>query len=213
MPAEASEALAVPQPPRRRATYDDLLAVPDHLVAEILDGELHVSPRPAAPHAAAHTYLLGALVSTLGGGGSGPPADAAWWFLTEPELHFADDVLVPDIAGWRRARLPAIPDAAFMTLAPDWVCEVVSPSTARIDRAKKMPIYAREGVRHAWLVDPLARTLEVYRLDGASWLLVVTHAGDGAVRAEPFDAAELEMARWWVPESGAAAPEASASAP
>lgn len=203
MAPEAARAFVMTQPPGRRATYEDLLAVPDHLVAEILDGELHVSPRPALPHAAAQTVLLGTLFAAFGNGGQGAPPGGGWWFLTEPELHFGDDVLVPDIAGWRRARLPAIPNAAFLTLAPDWVCEVVSPSTARIDRAKKMRIYGREAVAHVWLVDPLARTLEVYRLDGATWTLVVTHAGDTLVRAEPFDAVELAMARWWLPEEGA----------
>jgi len=199
MAAEASEALAMSQPPRRRATYEDLLAVPDEQVAEILDGELHVTPRPAAPHAVAHTNLLIDLGAALRRS-EGDPPDGGWWFLTEPELHLGEDVVVPDAAAWRRARMPAVPNAPWFSLAPDWACEVISPSTARIVRAKKMRILAREGVRHFWIVDPLARTLEVYRLEGTAWLLVVTHSGDAAVRCEPFEAVELSLSRWWLPE-------------
>ncbi len=143
--------------------------------------------------------LLG---SDLVGGFDDPAGGAAapgrWWFLVAPELHFGADVLVPDLAGWRRERLPSIPNVAAMTLAPDWVCEVLSPSTARLDRARKMRVYAREGVAHLWLLDPIAHLLETYRLDGGHWVLAATHAGDDAIRAEPFDAIALTMRRWWL---------------
>ncbi len=146
---------------RRRATYDDLLAVPDHLVAEIIDGELYTSPRPAPPHAVASSAILSVLFDRFhGSSGSGAATPGGWWILIEPELHFGDDVLVPDVAGWRRARMPAVPDTAYFTTPPDWVCEVISPSSGRLDRVKKMPVYARAGVAHLWLVDPIARTLE-----------------------------------------------------
>jgi Uma2 family endonuclease len=128
----------------------------------------------------------------------GADAPGGWWFLVEPELHFGADVLVPDLAGWRRDRLPTIPNVAAMTLAPDWVCEVLSPRTARLDRARKMRVYAREGVGYLWLLDPIARLLEVYRLADEHWVLVATHAGDDAIRAEPFDALALTMRRWWL---------------
>jgi Uma2 family endonuclease len=108
------------------------------------------------------------------------------------------DVLVPDLAGWRRERMPRIPNAAYFELAPDWVCEVVSPGTAQLDRVGKMPIYARQRVGHAWLIDPLAHTLEVYRLDGGSWLVAQTLGGSEPVRAEPFDAIEIDLSRWWI---------------
>ena len=188
-------------PVRRLATYDDLLKVPDILVAEILDGELFASPRPASPHAQASSVLRGALdpfARRIGGlGGLG-----GWWILFEPELHFGADVLVPDLAGWRRERMPVLHNVAYFELAPDWVCEVVSPSTARVDRVRKVPIYARQGVGHLWLVDPLQQTLEVFRLEGRHWVLVSTHGGAEAVRAEPFEALELDMNRWWLePES------------
>jgi Uma2 family endonuclease len=181
-------------PVRKRATYDDLLQVPDNLVAEILDGELHTSPRPTAPHALATSVLGSELGPPFHRGRGGP---GGWWILDEPELHMGADVLVPDLAGWRRERLPAIPDAAFFTLAPDWACEVLSPSTERLDRVRKLPVYARESVKHVWLVNPTARTLEVLRLEGGRWVVAATHGGDDPVRAEPFDAIELDMGALW----------------
>ena len=124
-------------------------------------------------------------------------APGGWWILLEPELHFGEDVLVPDLAGWRRERMPAFPNVAAFELAPDWVCEVVSPSTARIDRGRKLGVYARENVPYLWFVDPLARTLEVFRLDAGRWVVVEVHEGARVLRAEPFDAVELDTARWW----------------
>jgi Uma2 family endonuclease len=117
--------------------------------------------------------------------------------LDEPELHFAEDILVPDLAGWRRERMPVVPQAAFISQAPDWVCEVISPSTEKVDRADKLPIYAREGVRHAWLVTPLARTIEVFGLDGARWVLVHTFAGNTKARIPPFDSVEIDLTLLW----------------
>jgi len=147
--------------PKRKATYDDVLAAPEHQVAEILDGELFLSPRPTARHATATSALGGDLSSAFHRPKGDPPRPGGWWIIDEPELHFGADVVVPDIAGWQRDRMRRIPDAAWLELAPDWLCETLSPSTARIDRTRKLAIYAREGVRHVWLVDPLARTLEV----------------------------------------------------
>ena len=185
--------------PRRRATYDDLVKVPDTMVAEIIDGDLIVSPRPATPHAFAGSLIGSDLIGSF----HGPPGSGArsggWWILFEPELHFEEDVLVPDLAGWRRERLPVLPNVAAMTQAPDWACEILSPSTGAIDRGRKMRLYAREGVDHLWLVDPLARTLEVYRLEGGRWIVASTHGGEDLVRAEPFAAVELALERWWLP--------------
>jgi Uma2 family endonuclease len=181
-------------PVRRAATYDDLLAVPDHLVAEILAGDLYTSPRPSPRHAVASSGLGADLGGPFDRGRGGP---GGWWILAEPELHLGDDVVVPDLAGWRRTRLPEMPAEAFFTLAPDWVCETLSPATERIDRGKKLAIYAREGVAHTWLVNPIAETLEAYRLERERWVLLVTHTGDVAARIEPFDAVELELWRLW----------------
>jgi Uma2 family endonuclease len=179
---------------RKPATYADLEALPPHVVGEIIAGELHVSPRPAAPHAWASSRLGGELMAPFDRGRGGP---GGWIILDEPELHLGEDVLVPDLAGWSKERMPQPPRTAAFTLAPDWVCEVLSPSTTAWDRASKLPVYAREGVRHVWLVDPELRTLEVFRLDGAHYTLVVTHAGKPHVRAEPFEAFELELAYLW----------------
>lgn len=183
-----------PQRTTRPATYEDLLKVPDHLVAEIVGGELHATPRPAPRHAAASSGLDGALHGPFDRGRGGP---GGWRILFEPELHLGPDILVPDLAGWRRERLPALPETAYFAIAPDWICEVVSPSTAAFDRVQKLAVYAREQVRHAWLVDPLAQTLEVLRLEGSRWLIVGTWAGTSSVRGEPFDALEWDLTLLW----------------
>lgn len=177
----------------KRATYEDVLSAPENLVAEILDGELFLSPRPAPRHLVASSRLGGALVP-FDDGQEGP---GGWWILDEPELHFGGDVVVPDLGGWRRERLPAIPDT-FFSLAPDWVCEVLSPSTERIDRGRKLRIYAEAGVAHTWLVNPVERTLEVLRLRDGAWTIVAVCSGSDTVRVEPFDAIELALGRLWV---------------
>jgi len=181
-------------PAKRRATYADLLEVPDHKVAEIVGGDLVVSPRPAIPHAKASSALGFVVGGPFGYGAGGP---GGWIILDEPELHLGKDVLVPDLAGWRRERMPVAPQAAYVTLAPDWLCEVISPSTEKLDRADKLPIYGQEGVAHVWLVNPLLRTLEVYRLDSSHWVLLHTFAGNNKVRAEPFDAVEIDLTLLW----------------
>ena len=172
--------------------------MPEHLVAEIVDGELWTSPRPAPRHALSHITLAGALLAPFGQGRGGP---GGWWILTEPEVHLGRDVLVPDLAGWRRNRMPRLPETAFFPLAPDWLCEIVSPSTAGLDRAKKLRIYASEGVQHVWIVDPLARMIEVLRLETEHWVIAATYAEGEKVRAEPFGDIELELALLW--EDGA----------
>ncbi len=117
--------------------------------------------------------------------------------MDEPELHLHGDVVVPDLAGWRRERLPSVPNSAAIELPPDWVCEVLSPSTQRLDRIRKLPIYARESVRHVWLIEPMQRTLELFRLENERWTLIGTFADDARVRAEPFDAIERELGALW----------------
>lgn len=183
--------------PRRKATYDDLCAVPEPLVAEIVDGELFTSPRPAIRHALTTSAIGGQLFDHFNRPPGDPDHPGGWWILDEPELHLGEDVLVPDVAGWRRSRMPTLPDVVGVVLAPDWVCEVISPSTGILDRRRKMPIYAREQVAYLWLVDPQARTLEIYRLDGGQWIAASTHAGPTRVHAAPFDAVDLDLARWW----------------
>jgi Uma2 family endonuclease len=179
---------------KSQASYQDLLEVPDHLVAEILDGDLFATPRPALRHARSSSALGVEIGGPYDQGRGGP---GGWWILDEPEIHFGNDVLVPDLAGWRRSRLPEIPDEPFLTLAPDWVCEVLSPATERIDRSRKLRIYAREGVPHAWLLNPTLRTLEVLRLEGSRWVVAATHDGDQIVRIEPFADVAIELTRLW----------------
>ena len=183
------------KPLKKGATYADLCAVPENLVAEILGGELYAFPRPALPHAHAAGRLFVKLSNPFQDGQNGP---GGWLFLNEPELHFGADVVVPDIAGWRRERMPVVPNAAYLTLAPDWLCEVLSPSTEAIDRRKKLAIYAREGVAHVWLLKPLLQTLEVLRLESRRWSLAPTHDADAKVRAEPFAAIELALRELWI---------------
>jgi Uma2 family endonuclease len=188
--------------PEREATYEELVALPPHLVGEILGGQLVASPRPASPHSAASAALVAELVGPFQRNRGGP---GGWWFFNEPELHLGKDVLVPDLAGWRRSRMPVRTNVPHFTLAPDWVCEVLSPSTARLDRTLKKQIYAREGVEYVWLVDPVLRTLEVLRLHGGQWLERGSWSGDARVRAEPFEAPELELEALWfseLPEPG-----------
>jgi Uma2 family endonuclease len=185
----------MPHPIRRSARYQDLLDLPDTLVGEIIDGELHTHPRPAPRHARAYSVLGGQIGNPYDFGGEGP---GGWWILDEPELHLGEDVLVPDLAGWRRERMPRLPESAWFELAPDWVCEILSPSTARTDRVLKMPIYAREGVAHLWLVDPDLQTLEVYALgDEGHWVLLDALEGDAPVRQRPFDAIEFPLTSLW----------------
>ena len=178
----------------RPATYEDLEALPDIVVAEILDGELYSSPRPAFRHVRASSSLGVRIGGPFDHGIGGP---GGWWVLDEPELHLGRDVVVPDLAGWRRSRLPYAPDTAFVSVPPDWICEVLSPSTATIDRAKKLRIYAREQVAHAWLIDPIVRTLEVLRLEHGRWTILGTHVGSEVVRAEPFTEIDLDLASLW----------------
>jgi Uma2 family endonuclease len=182
-------------PAKRRATYEDLRAIPENLVAEILDGAIVTHPRPGAPHANVASNLGGELYGPFRRGRGGP---GGWIILDEPELHLRGDVLVPDLAGWKRERMPAVPDASAFEVAPNWVCEVLSPATAAVDRTDKMAIYARERVDYVWLIDPVLRTLEVFHLlDGAKYEATAAWRGEVVVCAEPFEALSLELAALW----------------
>jgi Uma2 family endonuclease len=186
-----------------RATYQDLVALPDSVNGELIDGELFVTPRPAGRHTFASSNLGYDLIGPFQRGTNGP---GGWWIVDEPELHFGDDVLIPDLAGWRQARMAIYPTDAYVTLAPDWVCEVLSPSTAVLDRKLKLRVYARERVSHVWLIEPQLKTLEVLRLEQGRWVVVDTFSGVDRIRAEPFEAIELDLAPLWLPEVHAPAP-------
>ena len=193
----------------KRATYDDVLNAPEHKVAEILDGGLVLSPRPAPKHSAVASGLGMILGPPFHQGQGGP---GGWWILDEPELHIGQHVVVPDLAGWRRERMATLPEEAFFSVAPDWVCEVLSHSTERIDRGHKLRIYAEAGVAHLWLVKESARTLEVLRLKDGAWTIVGVCVDSDVVRVHPFEAIQLELARLWpdAPVHPAQAPEAKA---
>lgn len=182
------------QPQLKPACYQDIIDLPEHIVGEIIDGELYVQPRPAPRHARATSLLGGKLTGPYDEGYGGP---GGWWILDEPELHLGRNVLVPDLAGWRRERMPRLPDIAWFELAPDWACEVLSPGTARKDRAKKMPIYAKEGVGHLWLIDPEARTLEAYLNTEGRWLQLAVYQEADEVSAPPFDAISFSLSVLW----------------
>ena len=179
----------------RRATYQDVLEAPAHRVAEVLFGVLHTFPRPAPRHAVASSALGGELSGPFQRGRGGP---GGWVILDEPELHLGEDILVPDLSGWRRERMPEVPvDDAFFSLSPDWCCEVLSPSTQAIDRSDKMDVYLRERVRHVWHVEPIGQTLEVFEIGEGEWRRIASWRGDAKVRAKPFDAIELDLAVLW----------------
>ena len=177
-----------------RATYRDVLDAPPHRVAEIIEGTLHTHPRPAMPHALARSALGNDLGNPFQFGRGGP---GGWWIIDEPELHFGEAILVPDLAGWRRERMPDYPDAAYVTLAPDWACEVLSDSTRKVDLHGKRPVYAREGVAHLWLVDPTDRTLEAFELRDGQWVLIGSAKDDEPVSIAPFDAITFSLGDLW----------------
>ena len=188
----------VSNPARKSATYEDLRALPPDVVGQLIDGDLYAMPRPSTGHAAVTTTLGMDLGSPFQRGRGGP---GGWWFAFEPELHLGSDVLVPDLAAWRVERLRDRPATStpYFTVAPDWVCEVISRSTASLDRVKKKRIYGRERVAFYWLIDPVERTLEAFRLEGDVWVEVGTWEGEERVRVAPFDAVELELSALWSP--------------
>ncbi|HEY8580814.1 MAG TPA: Uma2 family endonuclease [Beijerinckiaceae bacterium] len=193
------------EPAAKHATYADLEAVPPHLVAELIHGSLVTHPRPSPRHGSAAINLSAEVVGAFERGRGGP---GGWVFMTEPELRFGQNILVPDIAGWRRERLPALPDTNWIETPPDWVCEILSPSTEVHDRGAKREIYAAAGVAHLWLLNPVAQQLEAFVLTAGKWLLAAVVTGAEEVAAPPFEAAPFSLGLLWPfdppnePESG-----------
>ena len=179
---------------RGTATYQDVLDAPPNMVAELIRGALHVHPRRASLHAYASSSLGDEIMSPFHKSRGGP---GGWWIVFEPELHLASDVLVPDLAGWRRERMPDFPDASWFDLAPDWACEVLSPGTRRIDLTDKRDIYRAAGVGHLWLIDPKACTLEAFELRDGAWVLIAALRDDEEVRVPPFDAVAFPLSTLW----------------
>ena len=190
-----------PDKAQRRATYQDVLDAPEHKVAEVVDGVLYIFDRPAPLHAYAYA-ALGSMSDKLSRGGGGNGAAGGWLILLEPELHLGTDILVPDLAGWRRERMTGPPETAYFTVVPDWVCEILSPSTRRLDLGAKRDVYAREGIGHLWFVDPVAQTLEVFELRDGQWTLLETATGKATVSPPPFSPATFELGDlWWTTEA------------
>jgi hypothetical protein len=179
---------------RRPATYQDVLDAPPNMIAEIIRGALHLQPRPATPHAFAGSALGVKIGGPFQFDGDGP---GGWWIVDEPELHLGEEIVVPDIAGWRRERMPRFPRTAYVTLAPDWVCEILSPSTRALDVGPKRAIYREHGVGWLWLVDPEARSLEAFALRDGAWSEIGTLTGDDTVSIPPFDATRFPLAALW----------------
>jgi Uma2 family endonuclease len=184
----------VAEPAKRKATYADLEAVPPHLVAEIIHGTLVTHPRPAPRHSGA-TFALGNRIGPGYQDGIGGPG--GWVFFSEPELHLGGNVVVPDLAGWRRERMPEFPTKAYFELAPDWICEVISDSTEHYDKNAKSDIYGESGVPNLWMLDPRGKLLEVFQLAAGKWLLFQTFTGNEEVRAAPFEEASFPLGRLW----------------
>jgi len=183
-------------PAYQPSLYDQLCALPEGVTGEILGGQLHSMPRPSGRHGVVERGLGVDLGGPYDFGRGGP---GGWWIIGEPEVHFVRDteIAVPDMAGWQRERMPQVPDGHRFEVVPDWVCEILSPSTARKDRFVKLPLYAKYGVAHAWLVDPEAHTLEAFELRQGFWLLIATLQDDAAVRVAPFDAIEFSLSDLW----------------
>jgi Uma2 family endonuclease len=182
---------------RKPSLYEQLLALPQGLTGEIINGQLRTQPRPAWPHILASSRLGVDIEGPYGRGRGGGPG--GWWIVFEPEIHFVLDkaVTVPDIAGWRKERMPSPPEGHKIQVAPDWVCEVFSPYTKSTDRDEKMPLYARYGVRFAWLVDPKTHTLEAYELTAAKWKPLGIFRDDDTVSIAPFDQIVIHLADLW----------------
>ena len=185
-----------PQAARKLSLYEQLEVLPEGLRGEIFNGQVRAQPRPAWPHALASSRLGSDIEAPYGRGRGGP---GGWWIIDEPEIHFVADyeVLVPDIAGWRRERMPTPPEGHKIPVVPDWICEVFSPSTKSTDREEKMPVYAHHGVRYAWLVDPKAFTLEAYQLAEGEWIPLGLFRDDDMVSVEPFKDICIRLADLW----------------
>jgi Uma2 family endonuclease len=179
----------------KKAVYEDLYSIPDNMIGEIIHGELIAMPRPSFRHSNAAAGITDEIRGPFHIGRGGP---GGWIILYEPEVCLGENLLVPDIAGWKKERLPKPPDENYTIVPPDWVCEVLSPSTVRIDRIRKMHIYAQFNVPYSWLIDPVARTLEVFKLESGRWILLSAHSDNDKVHAEPFEEIEIALQNlWW----------------
>jgi len=187
------------QPAHRPTLYETLEALPEGVTGEILNGQLYTQSRPSGLHGQVALDLAIGVGAPYGKGIGGP---GGWWICPEPELHFVRDteVAVPDLAGWRHERMPYLPEGHRFEVVPDWVCDILSPSTKKKDRETKMPLYACYGVQYAWLIDPVKHVLEVYQLDTGTWVEIGRFAGANQVRVPPFKAVFIDLKGLWLPQ-------------
>jgi len=185
----------MPELARKKASYEDLYSIPENMTGEIIDGELFVTPRPSRRHVGAASSLGYKIGPSYQFGERGGPG--GWIILVEPEIGLDEDILVPDLAGWRKERYPGDEPHNWISVTPDWICEVLSPGTAHKDKVKKMPTYARHGVPYFWLIDPIVKTLDVFNLESGRWVLLSSYAEDDKVRAEPFAEIEFALSDLW----------------
>lgn len=201
-PALQRESLSMTEtlelPPPGTATYADLEALPERYTGELIAGTLYAQAQPASPHQRAASQLSIQIGGAFDAANAGPKGPGGWWILHEPELHFGADVLVPDLVGWRRQRMPVMPKVPWFELVPDWLCEVASPSTYRYDRSIKLERYRQAGVAYVWLVDTEARGIEVLKLSCAAWTLVGHYFGEEPIALEPFAATPIACADLWL---------------
>lgn len=183
------------EPARKTATYDDLYSIPDNMVGEIIDGELIASPRPSRKHIYATSSLDKEIGPPFQGDKGGP---GGWIILVEPEIALGDNIIVPDLAGWKRERFPVEEDHNWISVVPDWVCEVISPGTANIDRVRKMGIYLMHRVPYYWIIDPISKTLEVFENENSKWTVVGSFEGNDKVKVLPFHEVEINLSSLWL---------------
>jgi Uma2 family endonuclease len=179
--------------PRKAATLADLREVWDLKSVELIAGEIVEKASPGFFHGNTQGAVFSILWTRFGGGGDGGEK-ATWWFASEVDVRFdAHDVFRPDVAGWRRDRVPEPPAERPVRVRPDWVCEVLSTSDKRRDQVLKLRVYHRHAVPHYWLLDPEEKTLTVYRWQADGYVNALTAAAGERVRAEPFDALEFPL--------------------
>jgi Uma2 family endonuclease len=183
-------------PAKKSTVYEDLFDIAENMTGEIVNGELLVTPRPSRKHTVVTSrlgYEIGPAYDFGRGGGPG-----GWVIIAEPEIALGENILVPDLAGWKKERFPIEEPHNWISVTPDWVCEILSPATAQVDRTEKMPIYAQHRVLHAWLIDPILKTLEVFRFESGRWIVLGAYAKSAKVHAEPFSEIELDLGILWL---------------
>lgn len=180
---------------RKLATYDDLLALPEDARAELLAGEVIVQPSPTVRHQRINAKLgyriSGSFDDDDDDDARGP---GGWWIVHDVDIRLtAHDVVRPDLSGWRRARVPLLPESRPVDAVPDWICEILSPSNAKRDRGYKSDLYATHGVGHYWIVDQVEGLLEAFVLRGGTWSRIGMYDDSQRHRIPPFDAVELSL--------------------